>query len=75
MTHLAENELQVQHGIISIFFFMWRGRVIVTFEGRNYIRLLKRRLSKKKAGDDAHEFAKWIIGETEKFGFDEVGRW
>lgn len=76
MAHLAENELLIEHGVISIFpFWLWRGRVIVTFDGQKYIRLLKRRLSKKRANEDAREFGEWASAEIQKMGFDEVKKW
>lgn len=70
---IAENEILIEHGFISICpFLLWRGRVIVTFDGKAYIRLHKRRFSIKKAKDDAREFAEWASTEFQKMDFKEV---
>jgi hypothetical protein len=74
--YLPAETIQIQYGVISVFpFWFWRGRVIVTFDSRSYIRLLKWRIWKKKANEDARIFGEWISDELGKMDFKEVRKW
>lgn len=78
MTHPAENELLIEHGaasLLSKFTGIWAGRVVVTFDGQTYTRILKWRFSMKKAEEDARKFGEWVRGEIQNMGFDEVRKW
>lgn len=70
---LAENEILIRHGVVSIFpFLFWAGRVEIIFDGQEYNRYFPTRFLKKKASADAKAFAEHIKSEMGKEGFNEV---
>jgi hypothetical protein len=73
---LAENEIKIQHGVISVFpYFVWQGRVKANFDGVLYERVLERRFLKRRAKEDARVFAEWLSSEMQKEGFNIVAKW